>query len=173
MSAAVFSDNGSILVAVDARTDTFDIVVGGAVGSDVSGWQPDNASWKQGSDQVVNLDTPPGTPSPGGKVQAALAVKNASPRLSARIFLEVADATPMTPEPPCVSAFPHLTLTITQADGGILMNQVSTPVVRRYRVAPDLSPGQWTRLLVTMDLDDRADPRSVVAVRFGFTADQP
>ncbi|MFE4948727.1 hypothetical protein ACFQ9V_01335 [Leifsonia sp. NPDC056665] len=94
-----------VTVALDGTDNTFDLQV---AGSDLPGWAPTAAEWRQGRPDPVVVALPATMLEPGSSVQARVAVRNNSPRLAGAISVHLVD--PASPN----ALFPELRFTISE-----------------------------------------------------------
>lgn len=105
VTAASTVNWSDVVVALDGRTNTFDLQV---AGSDVPGWEPTAGEWRQGRPDPVVVALPAAVLEPGSSVQARVAVRNSSPRLAGSISVHLID--PAAPN----ALFPELRFTISE-----------------------------------------------------------
>ncbi|UIN30692.1 hypothetical protein [Microbacterium binotii] len=182
-TAAAFTDYADVEVSLDGSQNRFDIVTAGAVDVDLQSWSPQAEGWLQGNPDAVLLGSGADAGillAPGGSVEAAIAVKNDSPRLNAAISLVIEDPTPRgdAVDPATgtfLELFDQLVFTVRDADGTVLLDHVAAPALTGYVWPDSFAPGEWKKLDVTIDLPDSVDNRwqgATTDILFSFQAVQ-
>lgn len=95
LTAATLTDSADVVVTIDGARNTFDIMTTGSV---EPGWEPAASDWAQGNPTAFEIRlTDDGSDyvlSPGGTLDLRVAVRDASPRLAARLSLTILDPYP-------------------------------------------------------------------------------
>lgn len=182
-TAAAFTDHADVHVDLDGTQNRFDIVVAGQLQADAASWTPTDEQWQQGNPDAVQLGFGGDQGvllAPGGSFRTAIAVRNDSPRLPARISLTISDPLPRGTETnpetgTYVELFDQLVFTVADADGDVLVDHVPAASLTSYEWADPFASGASATLTVTIELPDSVDNRWQQAstdVLFSFQAVQ-
>ena len=146
ITAAGTVDWGEVIVAIDGHDNTFDVQTSGSAEPE---WTPSASSWEQGNPSPAVVTLNDATVGPGSPITVRVAVRNASPRLGARIWLHV-----LRPEEPA-RLFDQLRFTIEEG-GHVYADRLDATAVAALPLVGPTAAGAERVLGVTVSLAPQA-----------------